>query len=86
MGISATRGAHSPDPQAENRLRGERGLLALPTDWLLRMRYDPFYALLEQRVLAWLKVVGPRSGWGHSASRGAPSTSRSANARSWASW
>ena len=32
-------------------LKGERGLLALPTDWLLRMRYNPFYELVEQRVL-----------------------------------
>jgi hypothetical protein len=38
----------------EMSLRGERGLIAVPADWLLRMRYNPFHAFLEQRVLAWL--------------------------------
>ena len=32
---------------------GERGLLKLPSDWLLRLRYNPFYAFLERRVLDW---------------------------------
>ncbi len=38
-------------------LRGERGLLAIPTGWLLRMRYNPFYGLLEQRVVDWLEAA-----------------------------
>ncbi len=33
---------------------GERGLLILPSDWLLRIRHNPFYAYLEARVLAWI--------------------------------
>jgi hypothetical protein len=37
----------------EMALRGERGLLELPTDWLLRMRYNPFYEVLERRTLEW---------------------------------
>ena len=36
-------------------LKGERGLLKLPGDWLLRMRYNPFYNLVENRVLEWLE-------------------------------
>jgi hypothetical protein len=35
-------------------IQGERGLLVLPSDWLLRLRYNPFYAYLEARVLAWI--------------------------------
>ena len=35
-------------------IQGERGLLILPSDWLLRLRYNPFYAYLEARVLAWI--------------------------------
>ena len=35
-------------------LRGERGLLKVPPDWLLRMRYNPFYDYLERRILDWL--------------------------------
>jgi len=35
-------------------LRGERGLVKIPADWLLRQRYNPFYPYLEARVLQWL--------------------------------
>jgi hypothetical protein len=35
-------------------IQGERGLLILPSDWLLRIRHNPFYAYLEERVLAWM--------------------------------
>ena len=37
-------------------LQGERGLLELPGDWLLRMRYNPFFEVIEKRVLEWLDV------------------------------
>jgi hypothetical protein len=39
-------------------IQGERGLLILPSDWLLRLRHNPFYAYLEERVLAWLAEAG----------------------------
>jgi hypothetical protein len=39
-------------------LRGERGLVRLPLDWLLRQRYNPFYPYLEERVLQWLQARG----------------------------
>ncbi len=35
-------------------LTGERGLVRIPADWLLRQRYNPFYPYLEARVLQWL--------------------------------
>ena len=35
---------------------GERGLLRIAPDWLLRMRYNPFYPYFEQRTLDWLGV------------------------------
>lgn len=38
--------------QAE--IRGERGLLKISSDWLLRLRYNPFYPVLEGRVIEWL--------------------------------
>jgi hypothetical protein len=37
-------------------LRGERGLVRIPADWLLRQRYNPFYPYLEERVLQWLQA------------------------------
>ena len=40
-------------------LQGERGLLKLPADWLLRLRHNPFYAYLERRVVEW--VADPRA-------------------------
>ncbi len=35
-------------------LQGERGLLKISSDWLLRLRYNPFYEFLEKRSLDWL--------------------------------
>ncbi len=35
-------------------IQGERGLLKLSGDWLLRLRYNPFYPFLETRVLEWI--------------------------------
>jgi len=35
-------------------VKGERGVLKLPADWLLRMRYNPFYSVLETRTLDWV--------------------------------
>jgi len=35
-------------------IQGERGLLLFPADWLLRLRHNPFYPLLESRAIAWL--------------------------------
>jgi len=35
-------------------IQGERGLLQFPSDWLMRLRYNPFYAFLEARALAWI--------------------------------
>ena len=35
-------------------IRGERGLLRISSDWLLRLRYNPFYSVLEARVLEWV--------------------------------
>jgi hypothetical protein len=37
-------------------LRGERGLHQLPGDWLLRMRYNPFYRSMENRLFDWLET------------------------------
>jgi alpha-beta hydrolase superfamily lysophospholipase len=36
-------------------IRGERDLNRIPGEWLLRMRYNPFYDVLETRVLQWLQ-------------------------------
>ena len=51
----------NPPPGGDDRiflgnmaLRGERGLVGIPADWLLRQRYNPFYPYLEGRVLQWL--------------------------------
>lgn len=38
-------------------IQGERGLLKLPGDWLLRLRYNPFYPFLEERLLQWVDAV-----------------------------
>jgi len=43
-------------------IRGERGLLKIPPDWLLRMRYNPFYDYMQRRVFQWLDPAGDRKG------------------------
>jgi hypothetical protein len=49
--------AHDESPLSlgDLALRSERGLQKLPADWLLRMRYNPFYAVLEMRTLEWFE-------------------------------
>jgi alpha-beta hydrolase superfamily lysophospholipase len=41
----------------QTEIRGERGLLKISTDWLLRLRYNPFYDVLESRTLSWLDEI-----------------------------
>ena len=36
------------------QIRGERGLMRISSDWLLRLRFNPFYGVLESRTLYWL--------------------------------
>ena len=35
-------------------IQGERGLLQIPTDWLLRLRYNPFYDFMESQTIQWI--------------------------------
>jgi hypothetical protein len=45
----------------EMAMQGERGLLKLPGDWLLRMRYNPFYEVIEKRVLEWFAAANAQA-------------------------
>jgi alpha-beta hydrolase superfamily lysophospholipase len=38
-------------------IQGERGLLKLSGDWLLRLRHNPFFDYMESRILEWLDGV-----------------------------
>lgn len=45
-------------------IQGERGMLLLSSDWLLRLRHNPFYAYVDARALEWIdrasgRVEGP---------------------------
>ncbi len=40
------------------QIRGERGLLRISSDWLMRLRYNPFYTVLETRALDWVNTIG----------------------------
>jgi pimeloyl-ACP methyl ester carboxylesterase len=37
-------------------IQGERGLLRLSADWLIRLRNNPFYDYLERRVIDWVDI------------------------------
>jgi alpha-beta hydrolase superfamily lysophospholipase len=39
-------------------IRGERGLMRIPTDWLIRLRHNPFYDYLQTRTLDWIGDAG----------------------------
>ncbi len=41
-------------------LQGERGLLKISTDWLFRLRHNPFYDYLESSTLEWMDSAGDR--------------------------
>ena len=42
-------------------VKGERGLLLFPSDWLLRLRHNPFYEVLEGRTLQWIERSADRA-------------------------
>jgi alpha-beta hydrolase superfamily lysophospholipase len=44
-------------------IQGERGLLKISSDFLIRLRYNPFYAFLETRVLEWLDGASGQTGF-----------------------
>jgi alpha-beta hydrolase superfamily lysophospholipase len=63
-------GARPPDNEdllflGQMDLKGERGLLRIPSDWLMRLRHNPFYDYLEQRSLSWMEAAGPRASRQH---------------------
>ena len=39
-------------------IKGERGLLKIPGEWLLRQRHNPFYDYMQARILQWLDESG----------------------------
>ncbi len=58
-------GNQPPDDEAslflgDIAMRGERGVLRIPGEWLLRMRYNPFYDVLETRALEWFEETDER--------------------------
>jgi esterase/lipase len=36
-------------------IQGERGLLTISPNWMIRLRYNPFYDYLEQRTIDWVE-------------------------------
>lgn len=38
-------------------LRGEAGVIAVPAQWLMRLRYNPFYEYQERRVVDWIAAA-----------------------------
>ena len=40
-------------------IQGERGLLRVPENWLLRLRFNPFYSYLEDRTVDWVRALEP---------------------------
>ncbi|MBT8134116.1 MAG: hypothetical protein KJO03_06370, partial [Gammaproteobacteria bacterium] len=52
-------GQRAPDNEdfiflGQMAIQGERDLLQIPADWMMRLRYNPFYDYLENRMLDWV--------------------------------
>lgn len=58
--LYGSRRAERADPLhlGQIRLQGERGLLAFPADFLLRLRHNPFYDYLDRRTIAFVEESG----------------------------
>ena len=39
------------------QVKGEKGLLRIPAQWLVRLRYNPFCAYLADRSLDWIATA-----------------------------
>lgn len=55
-------GQRAPENEAflflgQMAIQGERGLLKIPADWMLRLRYNPFYDYIETRTVDWIDGV-----------------------------
>jgi hypothetical protein len=58
-------GRYPPEQSSEVFLgqlavRGERGVLKVPAQWLLRLRHNPFYDYQEQRIVDWIDESNAR--------------------------
>ncbi|MDD1650737.1 MAG: hypothetical protein LUO80_10150 [Methylococcaceae bacterium] len=53
-------------------LLGERGLLAIPAGDLIRLRFNPFFDYMEQRIEAFLQMHSPRIAAAHALERNGP--------------
>ena len=42
-------------------IQGERGLLTIPSDWMFRLRYNPFYDYLETRMMDWIDKANAKA-------------------------
>jgi hypothetical protein len=54
-------GGDDGDPQALRlgalEPRGERGVLGISMDQLMRLRYNPFFPYVEKRILEWIEAT-----------------------------
>ena len=44
----------------QQAMHGERGVLKISPNYLLRLRHNPFYDYLQQRVVDWLAKPRPQ--------------------------
>ena len=53
-------GQRAPDNEeflflGQMAIQGERGLMQIPADWMLRLRFNPFYDYMESHALDWIE-------------------------------
>jgi hypothetical protein len=52
---------HSKIQLGNMGLRGERGVLQIPAEDMLRLRWNPFYSYLERRLLEFVRLAKPEN-------------------------
>jgi alpha-beta hydrolase superfamily lysophospholipase len=52
---------HSKIQLGNMNLRGERGVLQIPAEDMIRLRWNPFYSYLERRILEFVRLAKPEN-------------------------
>lgn len=59
---NGTSPAGPPFPFGGLAIKGERGVFLVPTELLLRMRYNPFFEVVRSKILGFVEVPAPPAG------------------------
>lgn len=59
---AGTSPAGSPFPLGGLAIKGERGVFLVPTELLIRLRYNPFFDIVRSKILGFVETAAPPAG------------------------